>query len=75
MFFQNYSREQFTRIVSACFMIGTLLGVNTMEYGLTEENVNDSIIVIVAVVALISDVVGFVIRAFKGDVTMTGWRK
>jgi len=56
-------------------MIGTLLGVNTMEYGLTEENVNDSIIVIVAVVALISDVVGFVIRAFKGDVTMTGWRK
>jgi len=73
--FKNYSREQFLRIISALFMIGTLFGVNTMEYGLSEEGVADAMVTIIAVISLIVDGVGFLIRATKGDVTLGGFRK
>jgi uncharacterized membrane protein len=73
--FENISREQLLRIVSALFMLGAIFGVNTMDIGVSEEQVADSLVTLIAAVGIVSDVIGYFLRWSKGDVTLGGFRK
>lgn len=73
--FQEFSREQILRIVTALFMVGTIFGINFMDYGLTEENIVEMIVTLVATVSAVSEIIGYFLRWSKGDVTLGGRRK
>ena len=72
---KNYSSEQVARMISAGFMVLGLFGYNTQVSADQVSSAVEAIVVnSVLLVSLGMDIVGYVRRYFKGDVTLGGRR-
>jgi len=71
-----YSKEQLARIVGGAFAVFALVKFNSSVDAETLTNAVDAIYVNGGIViAFIMDIVGYIRRYRKGDVTLGGFRK
>lgn len=67
-----YSREQVVRVISMIFMVSMAFGINLMDYGISEESAVETVVTFMAVIGILLDVIGYLLRWSKGDVTLGG---
>ena len=70
--FKKYSSEQFMRIATTIVMVATLFGVDLEALGLGAEALA---ITGAVIVTIFLQIIGFIQRFRKGDVTLGGFRK
>lgn len=52
----------------------TLFGVDLSKFGLTQDSLAEFLITLVLIVSMLLDLVGYLIRYAKGDVSLSGRR-